>query len=113
MKNQKLFLVVILLSLQSVAFAHCPSTFKEENVCLMLDKNLVFIYDHNFEHNGPYKDLAKSEFTALKDAKGAIVPFKKVARGIYKVDATEIQKSLTAVLLFEKKKIEIKLTQNN
>ncbi|MBC7713194.1 MAG: hypothetical protein H7177_07640 [Rhizobacter sp.] len=111
MKIQKIVLVLVLLSLQSVAFAHCPSTFKEEKVCMMLDKNMVFIYDHDVEHNGPYKDFVKADLTALKNEKGVALPFKKVARGIYKVDTTEPQTSLTAVVALDKKKTDIKLTQ--
>lgn len=111
MKIQKLLLALVLLSLQAVALAHCPASFKEENVCMMLKKNTVYIYGHDFDHNGPYKDFAKAEMTALQNEKGQALPFKKLARGIYKLDTAEAQISLTAVVSLDKKKSEIKLKQ--
>lgn len=79
---------------------------------MWLDKNMLFIYDHKFEHNGPYKDLEKADVIALKNSKGEDLPFKKVARGIFKVESTDVQKTVTVVLTKDKNKSELKVSQD-
>lgn len=109
MKSQKALFALVLLTLSSGAFAHCPASYKPETACLMLDKNMVFIYDQKDEHNGPYKDLEKAEVSGFKSAAGKPLLFKKVARGIFKIESTETQKELTIVVTANKKKSEIKI----
>lgn len=112
MKIQKSLLALILLFFQSLAFAHCPTSFKEEGACLMLDNNMIFIYDSKIEHNGPYKDFKKASLVTLKNSKGADLAFKKVARGIYKLLALEAQAQVVANVELDKKIKELKLNQN-
>lgn len=112
MKIQKSLLALILLLFQSWAFAHCPTSFKEEGVCLMLDNNMIFIYDSKIEHNGPYKDFKKASLVKLKNSKGVELAFKKVARGIYKIETSEVQAKLAASIELDKKIKELKLNQN-
>ena len=109
MKIQKLVLGFILSSFATLAMAHCPASYKEEKVCFMLDKNMLYIWDHKFEHNGPYKDFDKADLTGIKSAAGSDLPYKKVARGIYKIESTDMQKSVTLVATLNKKKTEIKI----
>ena len=101
-------MVLILLNFE--AFAHCPASYKEENVCLMLKQNTIFIYSHDADHNGPYKDLEKSELKSVKNDKTNLA-FKKLARGIYKLDTKDVQKNLSAFISADKKLTEIKLKQ--
>ena len=53
----KQFIIILLITASVSANAHCPSHFKPENVCFMLDQNIIYIYDSKGEHNGPYQDL--------------------------------------------------------
>jgi hypothetical protein len=66
-------------------WAHCPVSFKPEKVCLMFDQNTLFVYDHKLEHNGPYKDFINSNIISISNNSKSL-PFKKVARGIYKIE---------------------------
>lgn len=77
-------LVVLTFSVNS--FAHCPAAVKEEKVCLMFDGSMIYIYDHKFEHNGPYKDFVSTSISEVRNAGKEKLNFKKAARGIYKLD---------------------------
>lgn len=79
---------------------------------MWLDNNFLFIYDHKLEHNGPYKDLKKAQVTGFKNKLGEELPFKKVARGILKIESTEIQKMVTVVLTKDKKNIELNVSKD-
>ncbi len=109
MKIQKYILAVISLLVGAEAFAHCPSSYKEEKVCFMLEKNHLYIYDHKVEHNGPYKDFEKADLLAIKTLKNESLPFKKLARGIYKIDSAENVKTIKLEVSSNKKKEEIKV----
>ena len=112
MKTQKMRHSVALLALiltSTQAFAHCPSSYKEEKVCFMLEKNLLYIYDNKLEHNGPHKDFEKADLVALKSPQGQKLDFKKVARGIYKIESAEILKNITVEVSLDKKKNDIKV----
>jgi hypothetical protein len=87
MKIQKIFMLCTFISvtLINTAWAHCPAEVKEEKVCLMLDANMLYIYDHKVEHNGPYKDFENADMKAIRDFSGQNLEFKKVARGIFKL----------------------------
>ena len=78
-------------------WAHCPVSFKPEKVCLMLDQNTLFIYDHKLEHNGPYKDFSNSKLVAFT-LKGKELAHKKVARGVYKIESNTELPSVTVIL---------------
>lgn len=75
----------------------------------MLDSNTIYIYDEKVEHNGPYKDLEKAEVLGFKDAKGLRVDFKKLARGIYKLNTTEKLNAVTMTVNASKKQKDIKI----
>lgn len=109
MKIKNILTAIICLSTSSLAFAHCPSPFKEEKVCLMLDDNMLYIYDQKLEHNGPYKDLEKAEVVAIKTTDGKKLDYKKLARGIYKFQAPEKYKTVVLEVMLDKKKKEIKV----
>lgn len=97
MKTTNTSAKVLLLGLLTLvspfaAFAHCPAHAKTEKVCLMLDENMVYIWDEKLEHNGPYKDVkATLKFT---DAAGKAFVTKKLAKGVYKIESKETLKSI-------------------
>ncbi|MBY0412956.1 MAG: hypothetical protein K2Q18_02265 [Bdellovibrionales bacterium] len=91
MKIQKSILVLATLVMAPNVFAHCPSHYKAEKVCMMFEKDTLYIYDEKLEHNGPYKDLEKAQVTAIKSIKGDVLAFKKLARGIFKVPNVEVK----------------------
>ncbi len=95
--------------LSTSLYAHCPASIKEDKVCLMLDANTLYIYDEKLEHNGPYKDLQKTEVIGFKSDKGAKVDFKKLARGIYKLNTTEKLNTVTMTVSADKKQKDIKI----
>jgi hypothetical protein len=109
MKTHLIAAAAISLLFSSIVEAHCPSFFKEEKVCFMLEKNLLYVYDHKLEHNGPYKDFAAAELKSLDDGKGAALTFSKIARGIYKINSLETQKMINANFLIHSKKKQIKI----
>ena len=104
MKIKSITTALICLLTTSVAFAHCPSAFKEEKVCLMLDDNTLYIYDQKLEHNGPYKDLDKAMVVAIKALDGKGLEFKKLARGIYKFESKVKEKTVVLEVSLDKKK---------
>jgi hypothetical protein len=110
MKIKNLLTAIICLATASIASAHCPSAFKEEKVCLMLADNMVYIYDHKLEHNGPYKDLEKASVVGIKTLEGKNLEFKKLARGIYKFEAPTKYKNVVLEVTLDKKKKEIQVT---
>ena len=77
---------IILIGISATAHAHCPSHFKPENICFMLDQNIIYIYDRKGEHNGPYQDLKESTILSIK-AEGKQLKFSHLARGLYKIDS--------------------------
>ena len=83
----KKLIIILLFSLTYpiASLAHCPAALKSEKVCFMLDSNLLYVYDHKLEHNGPYKDLVAP--VVFKNEKGEILKSTKAARGIYKLEA--------------------------
>lgn len=109
MKTQKFAVALLAFLSTHLAYAHCPSSFKEEKVCFMLEKNLLYIYDQKMEHNGPYKDFEKAELVAIKSTKNDILTFKKVARGIYQIESADVIKAIKVEVSHNKKKEEIKV----
>lgn len=91
------------------ARAHCPAMLKEESVCFMLEKNLLYTYDSKFEHNGPYKDLETASLVELKDHSGKSLKYSKISRGILRIDSSINHPSVTAVFLTGKMKKEVKV----
>lgn len=75
----------------------------------MLDGNTIYIYDEKVEHNGPYKDLEKAEVIGFKNTAGVKVDFKKLARGIYKLNTTEKLNTVTMTVSASKKQKDIKI----
>lgn len=110
MKIKNILIAILCLLTTSVAFAHCPSAFKEEKICLMLDDNMLYIYDQKLEHNGPYKDLEKASVVGIKTLEGKNLEFKKLARGIYKFEAPTKIKNVVLEVTLDKKKKEIQVT---
>ena len=109
MKTKKILIALATLAFTTQVFAHCPSPYKEEKVCMMFDDNILYIYDQKVEHNGPYKDLEKAEVVSLKSLTGEKLEYKKVARGIYKVSSAK-QKTILVEVSLGKKKQDIKVS---
>jgi hypothetical protein len=108
MKIKKIVLAFITLTISNAVFAHCPSAYKAEKVCMMFEKDLLYIYDHKLEHNGPYKDLEKAQVTAVKTLNGEKLEYKKLARGIFKV-STPQSKGVIVEISLDKKAQEVKV----
>lgn len=102
--------IIALLSLIIIpnAFAHCPAHYKAEKVCMMFEKDTLYIYDEKLEHNGPYKDLEKADITAIKSFSGDNLSFKKLARGIFRLDAP-VAKGVVVDFTLDKKKESVKV----
>ncbi|MGZ3787795.1 MAG: hypothetical protein ACXVLQ_04690 [Bacteriovorax sp.] len=101
-------LALLILLFSEALSAHCPNHFKEEKVCVMLDQNVIFIYDEKKEHNGPYQDLKSSSLEAVK-SEGIPLKFQKVARGVYRIEYAKPLRAVDLELLHEKKKMNIKV----
>ena len=97
---------VVLFSAQS--YAHCPASFKPESICIMLDQNILYLYDHKSDHNGPYKDFISASIESVK-SNDKTVKFSKSDRGIYKLESSEKLKSIDLLVLNGKEKINIKV----
>lgn len=93
------------------ALAHCPTPFKPENVCLMLDQNVIFVYDHKLEHDGPYKDFKESSIATVK-VKGTPVKFSRVARGVYRIESAQVLNAIEIEMINGKKKATLKLSKD-
>ncbi len=104
----KISYILLFALLSNNVLAHCPSSFKPENVCLMLSENVIYIYDHKLEHNGPYKDLNKSSLSDIK-SDGQSYKFSRLARGVYKIDSDKFLKKVLVELTNENKKISVNL----
>ncbi len=109
MKIKNILIVVISVIAPSLCYAHCPSSFKEEKVCLMLDDNMLYIYDSKLEHNGPYKDFNKAQVEFIKTLDNKNLEFKKIARGIYKFQSAIKEKKIVIALIIGSKKKEIQV----
>jgi len=79
-------ITILLIAASATANAHCPSHFRPENICFMLDQNIIYIYDKKADHNGPYQDLKESTIFSIK-AEGKPLKFSHLARGLYKIDS--------------------------
>ncbi len=97
----KNFLVILwpalLLISTMKAEAHCPTPFKFEKVCFMLDQNVILIYSEDKEHNGPYTDLVQSTIESIKKD-GIPLKFSRVARGAYRIDSSKVLKSIELIV---------------
>lgn len=109
MKILSLKTIFIYLITSSWVYAHCPSAIKEESVCLMLEDNMLYIYDNKLEHNGPYKDLSKSSIESIKTMDHKKLDYKKIARGIYKFQSATKEKKILLEVNIDKKKKEIQV----
>jgi hypothetical protein len=109
MKNYLCLNLAVFMLSALEARAHCPATLKEERVCFMLEKNLLYTYDSKLEHNGPYKDLEKASLLEVKDSNNGQLKFSRIARGVFKIDSPQTQKSIIAVFLNGKNKKEVKI----
>lgn len=101
----------LLLMASATAGAHCPTSFKPENVCLMLDENVIFVYDHKAEHNGPYKDFKESTIESVK-VDGQSLKFSKIARGVFRIDSARPLKMVDIEIMNAKKKISLRLAKD-
>ena len=109
MKIKNILILVICIISPSLCYAHCPSSFKEEKTCLMLDDNTLYIYDQKLEHNGPYKDFIKAQVESIKTMDNKKLDFKKIARGIYKFQSAIKEKNIILEVTIDKKKKEIQV----
>jgi hypothetical protein len=91
------FIFTLIAILPVSLFAHCPTLYKAEGACFMLEQNTLYIYDQKFEHNGPYKDL-KVKMMTISDTKDIGLTYKKLAIGIYKLDSTAKVKEVRVTL---------------
>ena len=105
----KKLIAFLLILFSASAGAHCPTHFQPENICLMLDQNIIYIYDQKGEHNGPYQDLKASSLESVK-ADGLTLKFSHADRGIYKIDSAVVLKSVNLEVMNAKKKIALKLS---
>jgi hypothetical protein len=110
MKIKTLLAAIICLATTSLALAHCPSSIKEEKICIMLDDNMLYFYDQKVEHNGPYKDLERASVSSIKTLEGKSLNYKKIARGIYKFESLTKHKNVVLEVTLDKKKKEIQVT---
>ena len=110
MLKRALTFSALIFSLQ--AYAHCPASFKPESLCLMLDQNVLYIYDHKSDHNGPYVDL-KSALIETIQSNGKLIKFNKAARGVYKLESLEKLKSLEIEMVSGKEKLKLKIKAEN
>jgi len=108
MLKKSLALFILMNSIN--VFAHCPLVFKAENACLMLDQNVIYVYDAKAEHNGPYKDFKDSAILMVK-SEGSSLKVDRVARGIYKITSEKSLKVIDLEILNKKKKVNFKLTE--
>ena len=89
------------------AEAHCPTPYKFEKVCFMLEQNVILIYGENKEHNGPYIDLAQSTIDSIKQD-GIQLKFSRVARGAYRIEGPKILKIIDVIVISKSGKSSIK-----
>ena len=104
----KKIVLLLFFSISFKTFAHCPTSFKPENACFYLDQNIIYVYDHKFEHNGPYKDLKESSLESIR-TDGKVIKFSRIARGVFKIDSAITLKTVDIDILNAKKKIALKL----
>ncbi|MBC7537602.1 MAG: hypothetical protein H7281_02180 [Bacteriovorax sp.] len=102
-------IALLLLTAAATAGAHCPTAFKPETACLMLDKNVIFVFDQKDKHDGPYKDFKESSIESVK-SNGEPVKFSRVARGVYRIEFAQTLKTVEIEIMNAKKKIPLKLT---
>lgn len=107
----KISLGALLLLISFQASAHCPGSYKPEKVCLMLDQNVIFVYDEKKEHNGPYKDLVASTLESVK-SEGVEVKFSKVARGVYRIEYAKPLNTVDLVMSQTKGAVKTKIKLN-
>lgn len=89
------------------AEAHCPTSNKLEKVCLMLDQNIIFIYDENKEHNGPYTDLTQGTLESIMND-GVVLKFVRVARGVLRIESKKALKSVELIIVSKNGKSPMK-----
>ena len=102
----KKILGLSLLLSSAIAGAHCPTHFKPEKVCLMLDQNVLYIYGEKAEHSGPYQDFKNTTIDSIK-ADGAALTFSQVARGIYKIEEKKRFTKVELEMTNDKKKASV------
>jgi hypothetical protein len=76
---------------------------------MMLDQNVIFVYDQKEKHSGPYKDFKESSFESIK-SNGQSLKFSKIARGVYRIESAQPLKTIDIEILNAKKKIPLNLT---
>lgn len=100
----KYTLSILMLLTALNAHAHCPTAFKPEKVCLMLDQNVIFVYDEKLEHNGPYKDFADGTKLLAIKSEGVELGFTLVARGVYRINYAKPLRTVDLEILQAKAK---------
>ena len=104
MLTKSIVTLTFILSTLSLANAHCPTMLKAEKTCFMLDQNVLYLYDHKAEHNGPYKDLKTSKIESIKSV-GKDIKFEHPSRGIYKLFGSNLTKVDIEIVTAGKKEI--------
>jgi len=99
----KITSLIATLSISTTLYAHCPTHFKTEKVCLMLDSNLLYIYSDKKTHDGPYQNLKISSLESFT-SNGKNLKFSKTAQGVYKIETTEKLKMVEVEFLTNKVK---------
>ncbi len=89
-------------------YAHCPTHFEAEKVCLMLESNLLYIYSDKKTHDGPYQDLKHSSLESFT-ADGKNLKFSKTAKGVFKIEEAEKVKLVEVEFLVNKTKLKLKV----
>lgn len=89
----KIMLFLFITCSLNTALAHCPLTLAEEKACILLEQNIIYIYDTKFEHNGPYKNFKFYQLKSVTSG-GKKITFQNASRGVIKLDSKELLKSV-------------------
>ena len=110
----KIFSIFLPIILCETLYAHCPTKYKTENLCLMLDQNVLYLYDHKSEHNGPYKDLSSTKIMSINSigASKKSLEFNRIARGVYKIQSNDKIQKIELEMLNGKDTVILSVTQS-
>jgi hypothetical protein len=103
------FLLFIIISSNCVS-AHCPALYNLEKICFLLDENVLYLYSQKGEHSGPYLDLKMGTLAKVK-SNGKVIPFSKIARGVYRLETKEGIKAAELEIQSGKKTETLKILQ--
>ncbi len=85
-------LLVFFLFLSSKIFAHCPTEFKDDGLCFLLQEDKILSWDKiKSEHDGPYRDLTKKfQLVEVLSPKGVKIEFNRLSRGVWKISTKDL-----------------------